>query len=274
MKLRNIKHTLLSLFISTQLAYSAPGFLGVNLEQGEGNVLLSHVIDGSPAGTSGLLKGDTITHVAGVATQTLDALRKELAKTEAGDKVEFTINRNNEVKKLIVTLGEKPKAPERIGLINQAAPDIAHVKQWHNLPEGKKGISLADYKGKTVYLYCFQSWCPGCHSSGFPTMKKLIDHYKDDESVVFLTVQTVFEGFGTNTFERGKAVMKKFGLTIPMGQDGTKDQRSGIMRDFRTGGTPWTIIIDPEGKVRFSTFHTTPKAAIKLIDSFKKAEKK
>lgn len=53
------------------------------------------------------------------------------------------------------------------GILGQRAPEW-DVRQWFNLPDGKDTVDLGDYKGKVVYLYCFQSWCPGCHSSGFP----------------------------------------------------------------------------------------------------------
>jgi hypothetical protein len=42
------------------------------------------------------------------------------------------------------------------------------------------------------------------------------------------------------------------------------------MRDYKTRGTPWTIIIDPQGMIRFSAFHTSPENAIKMIDGFGK----
>lgn len=94
-------------------------------------------------------------------------------------------------------------------------------------------------------------------------------HYAGDDSVVFLAVQTVFEGYKANSFARGKAVLEKFKLPIPMGQDGAPGERSGIMRDYKTRGTPWTIVIGPDGMVRYSNFHLAPEAAIKLIDGLK-----
>ena len=97
-------------------------------------------------------------------------------------------------------------------------------------------------------------------------------HYEGDDSVAFLTVQTVFEGYAANSFERGKKVLEKFKLDIPMGQDGAPGVRSGIMRDYRTRGTPWTIIIGPDGIIRYSTFHITPEKAIELIDGLKGGE--
>lgn len=90
---------------------------------------------------------------------------------------------------------------------------------------------------------------------------------------MFLAVQTVFEGYKANTFDRGKEVLAKFKLDIPLGQDGMPGVRSTVMRDFKTRGTPWTIIIDPEGMIRASTFHIPSAEAIKVIDGFKNRER-
>ena len=44
------------------------------------------------------------------------------------------------------------------------------------------------------------------------------------------------------------------------------------MTGYRTRGTPWMIVIDPEGKVRFSSFNIETERAIGLIDTLKKAD--
>ena len=41
------------------------------------------------------------------------------------------------------------------------------------------------------------------------------------------------------------------------------------MRNYRTGGTPWTIIIDKRGMVRFNNFHIQAEDAVKIIDALK-----
>ena len=47
----------------------------------------------------------------------------------------------------------------------------------------------------------------------------------------------------------------------------TRDGGAGeFMRRYRTGGTPWTIIIDPEGVVRWNGFRIEPRQAVQLID--------
>lgn len=158
-------------------------------------------------------------------------------------------------------------AQER-GVLNQKAK-AWEATNWIQLPKGKKALNPEDFAGKVVYLYCFQAWCPGCHSSGFPTLQKMSDHYKGDDEVAFVAIQTVFEGFGSNSPSKVAAMAKRYGFTFPMGHSGTQEKRSTVMRNYRTGGTPWTIIIDREGVVRYNDYHITPAKAKELIDSLK-----
>ncbi len=156
----------------------------------------------------------------------------------------------------------KKKAYTMIG--NQAP--LWDVDHWKNLGE-KKSLSIEDLNGKVVYLYCFQSWCPGCHSHGFPTLVKLINHYKDNDAVAFVAVQTAFEGHYTNTPEAAWKTAEKYGLAIPVGHSGSVSKRSKIMNAYKTRGTPWTVIIDPEGTIKYNDFHISVNDAIKLIDT-------
>ena len=153
----------------------------------------------------------------------------------------------------------------QLGILNQPAPAWG-VQQWEQLPEGKESLDVIDFKGKVFYLYCFQNWCPGCHSHGFPLLQKLTKHYQDSNSVAFVAIQTTFEGYFTNTFEGVQKIAHQYGLKIPVGQRGSEIQHSRLMRDYRTGGTPRSIVIDKQGVVRFNDFHIYEKDAIRLID--------
>ncbi|MCH9022118.1 MAG: TlpA family protein disulfide reductase [Planctomycetes bacterium] len=153
------------------------------------------------------------------------------------------------------------------GILNQQGPSW-DVTRWYNLPDGQKNLDLKDLQDKVVYLYCFQSWCPGCHRYGFPTLRKLIDHYQGkNQDIEFVAVQTAFEGFGSNSETNAKQTADRYKLKIPVGHSGSAIQRSALMRRYRTGGTPWAIVIDRTGKVRYNDFHITPDQAIALIDN-------
>jgi len=158
-----------------------------------------------------------------------------------------------------------PKQPQ-LGIRGNKAPSLG-VSTWYNLPDDRQTVDITDYQGKVVYLYGFQSWCPGCHRLGFPTLQTLIDHYRDNNQVAFIAVQTVFEGFGTNSASAAKRTADQYRLSIPIGHSGKRGEPSTVMRRYRTGGTPWTVIIDRAGIVRYNDFHITHADAVTLIDS-------
>ena len=83
----------------------------------------------------------------------------------------------------------------------------------------------------------------------------MMELFADEPKLAFLTVQTVFEGFGSNTLESAREVADKYELDIPVGHDpGPESRGSILMRRYRTGGTPWTIVIDRDRRVRFNAF--------------------
>ncbi|MGB6220135.1 peroxiredoxin family protein, partial [Haloferula sp.] len=143
-----------------------------------------------------------------------------------------------------IVQGQQPRG----GILNQQAPEW-EVDKWLNLPEGKDTLTLADYKGKVVFLCFFQSWCPACIGKGLPDLKDLQTKYKNNEDVALVAVQTVFEGHDTNTMEAAEKIAKKFKLKMPIGQSGEKGKRSAIKKNYKAPGTPWSIIIGKDGKV-------------------------
>lgn len=80
-------------------------------------------------------------------------------------------------------------------------------------------------------------------------------------------MQTVFEGFAANTEDKAILSAQKFGLEVPVAHDvGPASGRSYLMGRYRSGGTPWVVIIDRRGVVRFNGFHLPPRRSIRMID--------
>jgi len=133
-----------------------------------------------------------------------------------------------------------------------------------------ESINLSHYDGKFKVIYCFQSWCPGCHSRGLPALQEMTKALKNNDSVAFLAVQTVFEGHHENTFDKIMEIQEKYGLEIPFGHDpGDEDShnRSKVMQHYRTGGTPWFIFIDQNNNVVFNDFHLNVEKAIEFLNT-------
>ena len=158
--------------------------------------------------------------------------------------------------------------PQR-GIVGQQAPAWVTSK-WIGLPDGKTSLDVADVKGKVTYLYFFQSWCPGCHSSGFPTLKTLEAKFRNHKDVQFVAIQTTFEGHHTNTPDKLQVMSQRYGLKIPFGQSKGTSGTPQIMRSYRSGGTPWVIIIDKQGRVVFNDYHIDVNTAVSAIERLRR----
>lgn len=142
------------------------------------------------------------------------------------------------------------------------------VKQWIDANGNKiKPIKLSDLSGKYKVIFCFQSWCPGCHSRGFPTLQKMVASLKGNQKVDFLAIQTVFEGFEQNSYDKMVEAQNQYSLKIPFGHDAGDDgsSMSNMMKSYKTKGTPWFIFIDNKDNIVFDDFQINSDAAIEIL---------
>ncbi len=77
-----------------------------------------------------------------------------------------------------------------------------------------------------------------------------------DKGFGFAVVQTVFEGAETNTSERLRETQLRYALKLPFGHDPAPEGENypTVMADYHTRGTPWFIVINPQGEVFFNDF--------------------
>lgn len=134
------------------------------------------------------------------------------------------------------------------------APEL-RVTQWiDGEGQSRPPLVLRDLGSGYKLLYCFQHWCPGCHSHGFPTVKRIVETLS--LSVVGVAViQTVFEGEDVNTLDRLRETQLRYDLRVPFGHDSVVNGYPTVMQDYGTRGTPWFILIDPAGDVVYGGFH-------------------
>jgi thiol-disulfide isomerase/thioredoxin len=171
-----------------------------------------------------------------------------------------------------VIAGPFPAGPvwaqnHQYGIVGQLAPELS-VGYWIDKEGEPSNFSIQGAKNKWVMLKCFQDWCPGCHSSGFPALKKFADAFWDHPDVAIAGIQTVFEGFSTNTRDDVRKLQLQYQLPIVMGHDPGNpdgDHRPSTMKSFRTGGTPWIIVIAPDGRVVFNDFHVNVDRLIEYV---------
>ena len=106
-----------------------------------------------------------------------------------------------------------------------------------------KEHSLSDYKGKTIFLNFWATWCPPCKAE-MPDIQKLYESYGKDGEVVILGVAA--PDFGNETDEDGiKAFLKENGYTYPVLMDTTGE----LFMQYGITSYPTTFMIDKEGNV-------------------------
>ena len=104
--------------------------------------------------------------------------------------------------------------------------------------DGRK-VTLADYRGKAVFLNFWASWCPPCRAEA----KDLEAAWRTvkDKNMIFLGVAL------QDTDENSKAFLKEFDISYPNG----RDQSEKIAVDYGTWGIPESFFIDPEGRITY-----------------------
>ena len=143
------------------------------------------------------------------------------------------------------------------------------VKKWIDADGNERApLRLADLGTGYKVLFCFQHWCKACHSTGFPALAKMVGALRD-RGFGFAAIQTAFEGPEENTIDKLRLTQLKYGLKIPFAHDVPEETQrlTPVMLDFQTGGTPWFIVIDPNGQVIFSNFNLLADKFIALVES-------
>ena len=99
--------------------------------------------------------------------------------------------------------------------------------------------NLSDYRGKTVFLNYWATWCGPCRHE-IPAINKLVDAYRDRD-VVFLAITD--EDFATIEKFRAKVPMKATVARF------TSDAPKTGIEKMVYGGRPTTIVLDRDGRV-------------------------
>jgi len=116
----------------------------------------------------------------------------------------------------------------------QPAPDFT----LPDIQEGKPAITLAELRGKTVYVDFWASWCAPCLRS-MPLINELYAQYKDQGfEVIAINVD--------DPIEDGR----EFLLDTPLDYLIAADTKNEVLEQYGVRGMPTSFLIDSEGIVR------------------------
>ena len=156
--------------------------------------------------------------------------------------------------------------PQR-GIVGYQMPPL-QAEFWIDGDGNETAFSMQELENKWVFLKCFQNWCPGCHKYGFPTLKAVYDAFGKDDRVAIMGMQTVFEGHFFNKGSALRELQLRYEVPVIMGHDPgdeSSQNRSKNMATYRTGGTPWLVIANPDGIVVFNDFHLDSEKLITYL---------
>jgi thiol-disulfide isomerase/thioredoxin len=151
------------------------------------------------------------------------------------------------------------------GIVGRKAPQ-PQSEFWIDANGQPTQFSIQQQAGKWIHLKFWQSWCPGCHAHGFPALQEFTSAFAKEPRVVTVAIQTVFEGFWSNTAHKVRSTQQRYQLPIIFGHDPASNKSgAGTMQLYRSGGTPWHVIVNPQGVVVFNGFQINTRAAISHI---------
>lgn len=89
------------------------GWLGVSLEEEEGGLRISDVVDHSPAAEAGLREGDIIISLNGQEVQNAEFFARQVRNRRPGEEVSLKIERRGKIQEVKVKLGAYPEEEAR-----------------------------------------------------------------------------------------------------------------------------------------------------------------
>jgi hypothetical protein len=157
-----------------------------------------------------------------------------------------------------------------MGIAGLPAPPLPNLR-WIDENGGERSpLTLAELGQGFRILYFFQDRCAGCHAHGFPTFVTLAEELHDRD-VGLAAIQTVFEGSDVNTFDRLRENQRRYGLRVLFGhavaEPASAAAMPAIMEAYRSGGTPWFVVIAPDGRVVYDGFQLNAERLVQTLRS-------
>ena len=146
-----------------------------------------------------------------------------------------------------------------------SAPELRVPHSIDGNGKDRPPLKLAELGGGFKVIFAFKAMCPGCHSSGFPSMKTIYEGLKDKE-VGMAVIHTAFDDDPRNSQDKVAKLQAEFELPIPFGHDPkVGDAYPTFMSDYRTRGTPYFIVLDAKNEIIFSDFRIDANKVVEVL---------
>lgn len=170
-------------------------------------------------------------YLSNISGQQIAGETEEATEPEARQDTEPETTPTTEAATEESTSAEAPALPPSI--------DFTLTDQYGN------SHTLSDYKGKTVFLNFWATWCPPCRAE-MPDIQKLYETYdqEGDDAVIILGIASPDIG-GEQSQEGVIQFLEENGYTYPVLMDTTGEQ----FRNYGITSYPTTFMIDRDGNV-------------------------
>lgn len=142
--------------------------------------------------------------------------------------------------------------------VGQPAPEFAL------LDDQKRVWKLSDFKGKTVIIDVWATWCGGCIEK-LPYFMKLAEKYKDRDDVEFMTISIDNE----YVFPEWKSCLTKYNL-LSVKNLIAPEETTTFQKDYFVRGVPKYLIIDKDGRFIASDAPGPVDGLVEIVDELLK----
>jgi thiol-disulfide isomerase/thioredoxin len=129
-------------------------------------------------------------------------------------------------------------------MLNYRAPDFTLMDL-----KGKR-VSLSDYKGKTLVINFWATWCDCCRKA-FPSAQLLLNKYNDDPDVEFLFIDTRETQENYHHLVQKLLTDNRYTFKVLIDEKGPSGIQNVLSSQFETIAMPTTLIVDGDGVIRY-----------------------